>query len=907
MSQENRLNNVFTFWRQHENVELFSEDKKLHSSLLKCKDTKEMKAWLWNDLLGMESIVDEEKMVLILKLLKDEWNKSLKQYGEVLESTPELLRRCSSTLVLTSNEPENISPISSFKKVSPDPFENEKEISIIERPQSKQLIPLGNSDGDIDLVEISQSKDFGDGYIEKSTNCIGTLSSIEEFEKEMKNEVQENENNEESKEINIQDEFKKEEVKESPKGYKKKVSIMTERKSLDSKEEVEIKVNSSQNKIQVPSLNIEMIGSISNSSNRTSMNGVPPGISTMECKGDQSSILTMESNATTNSPIRRDQVEIIGLKARISELEQIIDEMNKQHSTIIPFQPSSEKSTPRTLSPRQRGENKAKLESTKSGFFGLSFKKKNKRKLMRSESERNMLSPSELKTDGKKLLTPQLAPQHQNKRESSEQEMITFPTITNEEYRQEVIRLNKQIVQLQRRIKQKDIELQAIVNDQKHFYPLMTLREIDYFHDDVCNDFIEIILNCLENKPYEVQQKYLCRLNDCAEVKFLPPDKVKIDNKARVLRYSEPIVRSHSPRSSQSPALLPLIKEDPVQPQEELYRCLCDSFITRQEEYYYLFQIVSYLYFAPFRQEGLSIVSKLDRTFPEMMMIERTLLRNINKGFINALNEYVLKLKLYIPFILMKDKTLLVLSLEIEKVEFKRGLVERTFEFQKKYGNKGKIPPFGVCINRICQRIGEISRFMEDILRQVKSNDINYMKIAQTATIAFETENSLKDSIVEHLELHDVKTVESKFLTIAHRIHDGKRRIRYFGGLKFVTPGEISKEWKMCILFTDILIIARPFAFGKKTAKEREVVLRFENSPRGRDVSELSGYRFNEEMRIPLHSPIKVMNVIDTPSIHNAFMVETDGIIKHFACVSIRERDSWVEALLDLNEEPNNY
>ncbi|ELP91105.1 hypothetical protein EIN_268610, partial [Entamoeba invadens IP1] len=311
-----------------------------------------------------------------------------------------------------------------------------------------------------------------------------------------------------------------------------------------------------------------------------------------------------------------------------------------------------------------------------------------------------------------------------------------------------------------------------------------------------------------------------------------------------------------------------------------------------------LFQVISYLYFAPFRQQNLRIISKLDQSFPEMMMIERSLLRNLDKGFIESFTDYITKLRLYIPFILLKDRLLIELSGEIERPEFQKILSEKTAEFKRKFPHKDVIPTFDGCIERMSKRIDEIAQFAKDLVKQLKQTDDKFLAVYEILKTALKTEEEMKESIVEYLELNDVKNVEKRFLTIAYKIHDGKRRIKYFGALKFVTPGEVSKEWKMCILFNDILIIARPFVFGKKTTRERENLLRFENSPRGRDVSELSGYRFNEEIRIPMTSPIQVKNIVDTESVHNAFMFECFGIKKHCMCVSMRERDNWVQALL---------
>ncbi|KAL7718110.1 DH domain-containing protein [Entamoeba marina] len=753
-------------------------------------------------------------------------------------------------------------------------FTLSEEKTLVERPKSRRMVPLMNSG---DVVEISQSKEFHDDFQPKSTNATaGVLSQrmdyIEENVTPNKQTIVERKEvgNPErspfkSKPSDSSNPTKKSSgrLSDGPKGYKKKFSIMKEKQP---------------DNVNVTPLEQDLLAS------PTKYTSMYP----MECKGDKSSNRSGRTSMSRRS-FGRETVEVLGLKARICELEQIIEELKNPNSVVLTSprqttQPPNSRQPPRL--PQQQ----------KQTFLGISFRKKKappKRKLVRSESERDIRVESKVATTS---FTPQILQTNANN--SSElsiddslpliESVANSSHISNEEYRKEVIRLNKEIVHFQQLNNQKDAQIQALASEQMFFSPLLTLQELKEFHDGVANDSVDVILSLLQNKPLEIQQKYLGYLNDCAEVRFTPETKLIKDKNQKDFQFTTPIIR---PRSPVHPCILPNMADDPVRPQEELYRCLCDSFVTRQEEYYYLFQVVSYLYLAPLRQQGIPIVSKVDRIFPEIMMIERTLLRNMPKGFIDALAEYTTKLRIYIPFILMKDKTKRKLCLELESDVMKEILKDKTVEFHKKYGTKVDIPSLDVCIDRISQRITEICRFFEDILKQ----------IVQSAALAMNSEQALKDSIVQLLEFQDLKVVEKKFLTTSHKINDGSRRIRYFGGLKFVSPGESPKDWKMCFLCNDVLIIARPFAFGKSTIKEREIALRFENAPSGRDVGDLAGYRFNEEERVILRAPVILMNIVDKGLVHNAFMLECMGIRKHCCCVSIKERDFWVEALSELN------
>ncbi|ELP85036.1 hypothetical protein EIN_079780 [Entamoeba invadens IP1] len=891
-----------------------------------------MKAWLWNEIFGMKTPIDEQKLVFLLKILKEEWDRS-SNGTDVVAIPGAAIKRSASSHVLLTQQERSLSP--DFKMFIDEDGDLTK--TVIGRPQSKQLVPLVIGESKIDIVEVSQSK------VSEERNRMNSLrTDIEKRDEKAPpdiyvemlttdEKIEKVENKKDANESQLTQEFKEQERSKGSKdsqdiaekkNYKKKVNINIDKKpdfsplnisyleALPSKKNTDNFDTKRSDKIieveMLPTKN-EKVEKLENLSNSMTLRGrndsrCGGGEQVGECTCDKSSTKTVESSQTQCQPSTISQVEAMGLKARINELERMVDDLSQSQSgknnrMSKSAQISPTDNSPKS-SPRLRDLKTHKGSDANKSFLGFSFwkKKEDKKSLARSVSARIVVE----KEETKKILTPQLT-----KRESStELEQPTqseFPSIGVEEYRQEVIRLNKQIVQMQRKMKQKDSELQALVDEQKNFFPMVNLKDVDYFNNKISTEFVETVLSCLSNKPIDVQQKYIGHLNDCVEVKLAVPDSVSTERKTKEFHYTSPSVR---PKIQRVASTMCLTRSEVPVTQRDMYQCLCQTFQLQQEDYYHMFQVISYLYFAPFRQQSnVRIINKLDQTFPEMMMIERTLVRNLKKGFVDALSEYAMKLKLYIPFVLLKDKILFECSSEINTIEFKSTYNERMSEFKKKYGGTLTIPEFTVCVNRISSRITEMARFVQDIMRHIPMNDAEYTKVLDIVTITLQTDEELKDAIVEYLELEDVKNVEQKFLTTSTRICDGKRRVKYFGGMKLVTPGEVGKDWKMCLLFTDVMIVARPFVFGKKSTRDRENLLRFENSPRGRDVSELNEYRFNEEYRIPIRSPVNVMNIIDTDSVHNAFMFGCLGVRKNCMCVSTRERDNWVQAIVQINED----
>ncbi|ELP91106.1 hypothetical protein EIN_268720, partial [Entamoeba invadens IP1] len=329
----------------------------------------------------MSSGVDEEKMVFLLKLLKDEWDQS-KVDEDCVQGNPDFLRRCVSTFEIRSDQKND--------EIEMDEF-NESKI----KHASKKLIPLVNG-CQINLVEVSQSKQFEQRELEcdKSTQAISprsrgnTIPSQQEdspFDNMRSDEIQiERRKEDVDNVLELLDQQPQSNSKPFPqsrqdcdtkerRGYKKKVNVMgLDHLEKDEKVDSQLlsfqtlsKTEQNADKVDFPEpsafldhLKIEKVEKpekvekIENPDQSISSLHKSKDVEfTMECKGDKSSQVSIESSATGPMRLSRNQVEVMGLKARISELELIIDEMQK--TTPRGQQPSlwrSERSSPSDLS-----------------------------------------------------------------------------------------------------------------------------------------------------------------------------------------------------------------------------------------------------------------------------------------------------------------------------------------------------------------------------------------------------------------------------------------------------------------------------------------------------------------------------------------------------------------------------
>ncbi|KAL7717967.1 DH domain-containing protein [Entamoeba marina] len=400
----------------------------------------------------------------------------------------------------------------------------------------------------------------------------------------------------------------------------------------------------------------------------------------------------------------------------------------------------------------------------------------------------------------------------------------------------------------------------------------------------------QFLLDCIETRPVDVRKKALLNFGI-----FHPKTKFEYtditDGENELLDNSTLTPLEGTPTSR--------IDFPKQKPNENLYPCLVDDFISSQQLYYKQFHVLTQLFLAPLRKIGKcnDALSVLDKYIPPIMMIERTLSRSFTNKEISpwvSLRDHVNDLRVYIPYISAIKSTALYSEIVecCTTKEFKTEQQSLMNEFFKKHGFQ-HILPVTVYLDAPVSFFTKYPKVLGDILASLSNKHPDYSLV--TACYVNVNQQVKRLESFEKVKEQQQNVHEIEVLFKKQNFKKEGRHLIYFGGLKVI---EEKCDWCMCILFNDIFVIARAIVVGK-TGKEKDAMMRFENTPSGNDPKALQFYQLTELVTIQLKN-FNVRNVIDSGSITNAFMVQAEGIQRHCCCMCLKERTQWIECFRNI-------
>ncbi|BFU25813.1 hypothetical protein EHI8A_010810 [Entamoeba histolytica HM-1:IMSS-B] len=306
-----------------------------------------------------------------------------------------------------------------------------------------------------------------------------------------------------------------------------------------------------------------------------------------------------------------------------------------------------------------------------------------------------------------------------------------------------------------------------------------------------------------------------------------------------------------------------------------------NNFIYNQKEYYEGLHTLAILYigtirpFCSIRNSSRIIVSALktfNKLIPPIMALERRISRMFtfekgNENIINALEWY--------------SKELICYGMYIEKIKKIRELIQLTYkedvlhsleiainEYEETHE---KVKPFEELIELPIQHFGRLGAFLFYLMS--KTSEPSQI-IKQTIKKYIQVLSSISDLSLKKLNQITGMDLKKKGRYLIH-----------FGGVKITSKEFKGKEWKLCLLFNDILLIAK-IDVTEKYRNEREILTRFENAPSGNDISLLKKYYCKVEYTCD------TSKLIVCSDKNYSFTLNTMICI----CYNMKERDNWISS-----------
>ncbi|ELP92733.1 hypothetical protein EIN_371450 [Entamoeba invadens IP1] len=302
-------------------------------------------------------------------------------------------------------------------------------------------------------------------------------------------------------------------------------------------------------------------------------------------------------------------------------------------------------------------------------------------------------------------------------------------------------------------------------------------------------------------------------------------------------------------------------------------------FVQKQKEYYNGLMILTGLYLNVIRHyirtEYIATYTKalksIDNIIPSIMSLERRVMRifSVNDG-----QDDVEKVMAWYGKELVSYSVFIEKFYRIQKIGELQSVAQLSSEFESgkiEWEAKGyHVPPFMELLESPIQQYGRIGVYITHIMN-TKPISPNVKTAAQ-----------MYIDVTESIGGYEVKKVSKTFSEDFSR---KDRKLVWFGGIRLSSKEYKGKEWRLCVLFNDIFVIGK-VDIRDDFKSEKDVLLKFENSPFGKKIEELEKYKCRVESKL-IVSNIKVCSMKNQTFVINNIMC---------TCSSTQQKVCWEDA-----------